>query len=252
MKRWTLALMAAAAMSVSTDASSITESRIIEENVTAYLPLHLCGVPGIAREIAISARIPAGIELVPDCARLDPMPPPREHSEMITFLGMTVADALDRLMTLDSRYRWTEADGVIIVRPLEAWTDAKHFLATPVSHFGFTDQAIGNVTNLVAEAWRGDPLKLSPLEAAGSTPEANLHFSLAPRTTSIVEAMTAIVRAHGSMVWSISYCRPARKPEYASFSFMTFDRGGAGGGPKPVLDQNGKMHIDCPPPFGRR
>jgi hypothetical protein len=252
MKRITLVLIASVALPASTFGQSRTESRVIAENLTAYVPLALCGVPGIARRIAESSGIPAGIESVPACRDLDPQPPPRWQAEPITFLGMTVAHALDRLMTLDPRYRWTETDGVIIVRPLEAWTDAKHFLATPVSDFGFTDQAIGNVTNLVAEAWRGDPLKLSPLEAAGSTPEANLHFSLAPRTTSIVEAMTAIVRAHGSMVWTISYCRPARKAEYASFSFMTFDHGGAGGLPKPVRDQNGKMHIDCPPSFGRR
>jgi hypothetical protein len=96
----------------------------------------------------------------------------------------------------------------------------------------------------------GEPLKLSDIEVPGRTEQANLHFSVAPRTTSIIEFMNAVVRGHGALAWTVSYCRPARKPEYASFIFFAFDRGGAGGEPKPVPDQNGKMHIDCPAPSG--
>jgi hypothetical protein len=248
MKLAVAAIAVLVAVPVSLHAQSRTETRVIEENLTAYVPLALCGVPGIARRIAESAAIPAGIESVPDCRNLDPLPPPREQAEQITFLGMTVAAALDRLMTLDPRYRWTESDGVIVVRPLEAWTDSRHFLNTTMSDVGFSDQAIGNVANLVSQAMHSKPLKLSDIEVPGRTEQANLHFSIAPRPTSIIEFMNAVVRAHGALAWTVGYCRPARKPEYVSFMLWTFDRGGAGGGPKPVLDQNGKMHIDCPSP----
>jgi len=189
---------------------------------------------------------------VPDCRDLDPFPPPREQAEEITFLGVTVAAALDRPMTFDPRYRWAESDGVIVVRPLEAWADARHFLNATVSDVGFSDQAISNIANLVSQAMHGEPLTLSAVEVPGRTEEGNLHFSVGPRTTSIIEFMNAVVRTHGSLAWTVGYCRPARKPEYASFMLWTFDRAGAGGGPKPVPDQNGKMHVDCPAPSDPR
>src|SRR5258706_8521954 len=94
------------AVSVSMRAESLTASHTITENLTTYVPLPPCGVAVIARRIAESAGILAGIEYVPACAQSGPLPPPQSQAETIAFVGMTVADSLDRLVALDGRYRW--------------------------------------------------------------------------------------------------------------------------------------------------
>jgi hypothetical protein len=245
---WALVLIAAFA---SLRAESLTASRTITENLTAIV-LPLCGVPGIARRIAESAGIPAGIESVPACYLLDPLPPPPWQAETITFLGMTVADALDRLVALDGRYRWVESDGVIVLRPLEAWQDAHHFMNEVISGFGFADQNVTWAAVMLGEAMHGRPIVPPTIETPLSTPQGNEHFSVSPRTTSILEAATAVVRAHGSLSWTLSYCKPERRPEYAWFMLGTFDHSGSGAGPKLVPDQNGKLHSACPSPPVRR
>jgi len=40
--------------------------------------------------------------------------------------GQQSLEAFDRLVSLDPRYRWVESEGVVIFRPLNAWTDPCH------------------------------------------------------------------------------------------------------------------------------
>lgn len=230
---------------------SSVRTRVIEENLTTPVPLFICGVPGMVMRIAESAKIPAGIESIPDCQRLDPPPPPRDRAEIITFLGMTVADALDRLMMLDPRYLWVESEGVIVVRPIEAWNDHDHFLNATISNYGFTDQNVTGASITISNAIRNLPAVPPSIETPGATPQTNLHFSVAKRTTSILEAMNDVVRAHGSLYWTIGYCQPLRRVEYASFMLYTFDHGGFGRLPDPVRGKDGKMDSVCPDPIRR-
>src|SRR6185295_14335311 len=144
-------------MPVPVHGQSLAHTRVIGENLTMPVPLFICGVPGMVMRIAESTNIPAGIESVADCQRLDPPPPPRDRAEIITFLGMTVADALDRLTMLDPRYLWVESDGVIVVRPIEAWNDHDHFLNPTISDYGFTDQNVTGASITISNAIRNLP-----------------------------------------------------------------------------------------------
>jgi hypothetical protein len=82
------------------------------------------------------------------------------------------------------------------------------------------------------------------------TEQGNLHFSVRPRTTSILEAANEVVRAHGSLRWTLSYCKPERRIEYALFMLGTFDHSGLGGTVRAhtvVRDQDGRLRGDCDP-----
>jgi len=232
-------------------AASVTETRMIPDNITLAVPLFPCAVPTMAVQLARSAGIPAGIESVSDCAHGDPAPP-RNLPPTITFLGKTVAEALDELIALDPRYRWTESDGVILVRPLDAWNDAHHFLHETIVDFGFENQNIVGASVLLAQAMQGRPFRPPTIDTQGRTEQGDRHFSMAPRTSSIVGLMNDVVRANGSMYWTINYCRPLRDREHASFMLWTFDRSGFGTGPLQMTGPDGKPRIDCPPPSNRK
>ena len=62
--------------------------------------------------------------------------------------------------------------------------------------------------------------------------------------TSVLEALNASVRAHGSMWWEVRYCQPAARYEYASIGFNTFDGSGLRGHAATRGD-DGKMFDAC-------
>jgi hypothetical protein len=112
MKRLAFVSMVVAAMSASPGAQSLTATRTIGERLVASMPLAPCGERIIAERISEIARVPAGIEFVPGCARYEP-PRPAGAEEM-SLQGLTAEEALDRLIAIDPRYRWAETEGMIL------------------------------------------------------------------------------------------------------------------------------------------
>jgi hypothetical protein len=50
--------------------------------------------------------------------------------------------------------------------------------------------------------------------------------------TSIYEALNQVVRAHGALVWQLSYCRAPGRQELSEIMFRTFDGSGLTTGAK--------------------
>jgi hypothetical protein len=121
-----------------------------------------------------------------------------------------------------------------------------------ISEFGFTDQNVVGASVMIIAAIRGVPSKPPTIETPLSTEQGNKHFSVNPRTTSIIEAANAVVRAHGSLHWTLTYCKPERRSEYATFMLATFDHSGLGSSGRFLRDQNGRMYDACGPSTSRR
>lgn len=218
-------------------------SRIIEDEISVGLPLAPCAVPTLAARIAGAVGAPAGVEHFP--ASCEYYPKRSTHlNERLTLSGVTAGEALDRLVELDPRYRWVEADGVIVVRPLQAWINADHFLHRTVPSFIVSDQDLGGALSVVQTA-------LGPWNfGSGSgyalpTSEGQRRFSVALNATSILEALGAVVRAHGALRWEIKYCQPQARYEYATIWLKTFDGSALGGHAVFLRDQNGKTYSPC-------
>ena len=66
-------------------------------------------------------------------------------------------------------------------------------------------------------------------------------------------AANAIVREHGALRWSLGYCLPDARPEYATFSLYTLDGAGVGTHLALLRDAQGMLHDACPaPPQSRK
>ena len=201
--------------------------RVIEDYGLRYdLPLHPCLLPAIAQQIARSARVPMGLEKIPQVCQLDGWAPAQATDELV-LSGLTVGEALDRLVQLDPRYVWFESDGVIVIRPLAAWVDDDHFLHRSLPAFSVTDQqmhgALAAITNALG------PHQLSAgQELPARTPEGDRRFTVELGATSVIESLDAVVRAHGAMWWMVTYCRPPARYEHATIYMHTFDGTGLG------------------------
>lgn len=221
---------------------SVTE-RIIEDEMSVDTPLDPCVLPAIVWRIVRSVRAPAGIEPVPGPCRRGSRAPgaPVERSRLT---GLTVREALDGLVRLDPRYWWTASNGVVLVRPLEAWNDRDHFLHRTASQFVVNDQHLGAALDEINNA-------LGPFEStrggeyALSTPDANKRFTVQLGATSIVGALTAVVRAHGTLLWHVTYCRPEARHENATIWLTTYDGGGLGRHAAVLVDGRGRRYSPC-------
>jgi len=200
--------------------------RVIEDDIRVRLPLLPCTVPGVAIRIAESLPVPLGLELVPEsCGEPGKNAPEREDEVVLT--GMSVSRAFDRLVELDERYVWSEADGVLIVRPGVTWFDTNHFLNRKIPLFRVKEGRMWTAMNEVHSALggaRGPADELMPAR----TPQSGRMFSVALAATTAVDALNAVVRAHGALRWTVEYCQPQARFEYAMLRLNTFDGDGVG------------------------
>ena len=156
---------------------------------------------------------------------------------------MTVAEALDTLVKLDPRYRWVESNGVILVRPVRAAVDPKHFLHQTVSSFAFENKSLSGALHAVYLALGHDG---SDQRAAQNTPDGAREFSVNVSSTSIVEALTEIVLVHGAMRCEIGSCFPTPSLEHAIISLYTYDGAGLGRRAPGKHGADGKIDNSCP------
>ena len=200
--------------------------RIIEEDVRVRVPLLPCTVPQAAIRIAESLPVPLGLELVPEpCAEQGKTYPERDDEIVLT--GMSVGRAFDRLVELDERYVWSEVNGVLILRPGVTWFDRDHFLHRSVPFFRVRDGRIWAAMDAVHSALGG---ARGPADETwpARTPQSNRLFSVSLATTTVVDALNAVVREHGSLRWTVEYCKPQARFEYAMVRLNTFDGDGIG------------------------
>ena len=195
-------------------------TRIIDLPVTLRLPVDNCTVPGVAMFIARKLRIPAGIENLPGCTFSEKPP----NGDSIPLRAMTVADAMNTLVGADARYYWTESDGVIVVRPLAAWTDARHFLHVTTNPLHLDKANIGEALSAAVAALLTRPDRGQSALIASGVEEITLDTG----PLSVVEALNAIVRANGNSYWRVEYCRGERLPQFATIWINTFDDRGLG------------------------
>jgi hypothetical protein len=150
-------------------------------------PMILHGVNDLA-DLAYAARVPMGIEL---------LGPPRAMSEGVRVTGLTVRDALTALLLLDPQYNWREFDGVIVVRPVLAWSDSGHPLSREMAPVHLERATVIDALHF-QQALLEPGMKYTPEADQG----ANVpRFSVDVPRGSLLVLLNAIARSHGELCW---------------------------------------------------
>jgi hypothetical protein len=177
--------------------------------------------------IARSARVPIGFEElagipVLDDGDLSTIP----FSARTDLTGLSVGDALDALVSADPRYSWREQDGVIMIRPVQAWADPGHFLHQRFSGFHMRDSTAADVARAIYERL-GAPIRFGEGGVFGDPPdsegdlEKRIDFEVPSGT--IVEALNSVVRAYGGLGWMVHYANAPADIRTSCVRFVTFD-----------------------------
>ncbi len=237
-----IALAIAAAFSQATPTGQSGLDRTIEEYLRLRLPPGSCAIAGMAGRIAQAVGMPVGVEY-PPLACAGEMSPASNNSEELELYGLTAREALDRLVALDPRFRWIESDGVVVMRLNQAWDDPRHFLHRSIPEFNLSAKGIGNASRAVQTVLSG--AERPPAVEIFRTPQGNHEFSVHLGATSLLEALNAIARDHGSLRWQILYCSTEPRPEYATVSFYTYDGSGIGSRSMFLRDATGRTYDPC-------
>jgi hypothetical protein len=201
--------------------------RLVHDNLILRPPPNHCVAPEITLALARSVGLPAGAELLPGSCNYR-LPGQEDPGSWIPLLGLTVGEALERLKAFDPRYHWIESGGILIVRPIDAWGDGEHFLHEPIGEFRVEEESIQAALDRirgVLSNWRRRSL-LTDFPAR--TEQGAWPISVDLSASSAILALDAIVRAHGAATWTVRYCKPEARAEYATIGVRTHDNGGFG------------------------
>jgi hypothetical protein len=131
----------------------------------------------------------------------------------------SLRDVLDEMVAADRRYEWREDDGVIVVRPVEAWNDQSSSFNRPID--GITLQNV-TATDLFPVLTRIVGVRVVPTTGLADTKRMSLQIA---NDSTLLSALNAMVRAHGILSWSVE---PSRSGDRAFPTTLSLFVGSAG------------------------
>jgi hypothetical protein len=157
----------------------------------------------------------------------------------VTLTGLTLGDALDTIARHCPRLRWSEQDGLIVVR----MSNRDSFLDRPVRRFALTDAppraALEALIRVLAPS-RVSADGVAGVAATSATVEAQLppregrDVSLALTDVTVLEALNAVARANGALTWSVRYARAPASIATATILLTESRRQAIAGPPEPA------------------
>ena len=151
-------------------------------------PIRVDTVNGqVAVNLANAAGVPVGFESLPA------VEPVRWLSEGVVLSRQTLRQALDVLVALDPRYEWRDMDGMIAIRPAEAWLSSDNPLFRLVRNLHLHDVPASTVIAAFGVAVTGASLP-------NTLPDSRT-FSVDVAQGTVFELLNAISRSHGEISW---------------------------------------------------
>ena len=204
------------------------EDRVLGPDAEMRLPTSAEALAQTLRSIAHASGVLIGFET---------MLAPEEGTSGTEFgwwlRGKTVREALDSLIALHPGYEWRSVNGVIHVRPESAFTNRDHFLNHAAGPLAMKDALPLQATFAVHRVFVPACVIRHPIytdqrdEFLKNEPEAMrtpVTFSFKGGT--VLDLLDAVVRAHGSLYWNVTYHVPPERLhdavpryEYAIFAF---------------------------------
>jgi len=189
----------------------------------------------IVAMLARSARVPLGFEEVAEQPeKHDGNPGNVPVDDRTPLLGLTIGRALNALVAADPRYAWREQDGVLIIRPVEAWSDPTNFLHESV---GPIDERRRRAIDIVKGLYDQKGLRL--IWSAGGVignptqikSDLDLPISVTLPPSTILDVLNAIAKSHGQLGWMVQYGHGPAQFRNSCIHLVTLDGRFAGVAP---------------------
>jgi hypothetical protein len=147
-----------------------------------------CGITTALLKLARTSDVAIGVEESSDC--LGKRPTLNVTYDNARTGDVTVREVLDRLVVLSPSYRWSEMNGVAVVRPVASWTDPADVLNLQVEPFHIDGATVSKTLALLLNV----PAQPGSLD--------NRTFSIAFNGGTMLDALNSLVRARQGVGWS--------------------------------------------------
>jgi hypothetical protein len=161
----------------------------------------------------------AGVPLVFEAVPLD-YRDPAVVAQRVDLDGLTLHEALDALVAQDSRYRWEEHDGIIVIRPSALLADPMDALNQRVATLRGNRVRLQDVL-----ARAGAAIKEAGVPPVLADAMDSQEFALDAPSGTVVDLLAAAARAHGGVMWSAPGPARGSDPSGMSIGFRTFAGG---------------------------
>jgi hypothetical protein len=136
--------------------------------------------------LARTANVPMGFEAtVPSVGKFS-----------IKTAGRRLRDILDQMVAVDSRYEWREMEGVIVIRPSRAWS-APSPLNGPTGTVSLRNVVAAEALDAIARV-------IGQTASGHFISDSHTFSAEVPSGSTFLEALNTIVRAHGSLAWTLT------------------------------------------------
>lgn len=170
------------------------------------------------KELAAAVRVPMGIETLATS-------PAFIQGDRVRVTGLTLREALQVLATIDPRYAWREMDGVIVLRPVDAWNDGSSPLFRMIGDLRAENVPVERAIGVL-------------MARLGDDQHVQNYFSDTRRISldlpqgSVLDGLNHLVRAHGELCWEWQQNSAEERRFYSERRFMLtfwfFNGGGHG------------------------
>ena len=207
--RNSLLLIALTTLGASSASAQVVLDRIVGLNEFGD-PLVISRINGqMIASLAMAAGVPMGFEGAPSLGQ----------SVEIIATKKPLRGVLDAIVAADGRYGWQEHNGVIVIRPIEAWGDGMSLLHRPVEHMTLENISANDVLTVMTRMFGVN----SPSQGLDTR-----RFSVEVHEgATILDALNAIVRGHGTLTWVLA---PASNPAYPGSIHLFVGSSGVGVG----------------------
>ena len=165
-------------------------------------PLPPCGIETAVTQLAQRVGLPLGFERASDCMNnIRPSLKVTEASDRLR--SVTVRDALNHLVALAPGYAWKDMNGVAVVRSIRAWDDPSDPLNLHVPSFGLPGATFQSALSVVLVMREVPGRPWVTRSRTQDSDRANFPFAMTFPGGTMLDALNAIVRAHGRAAWNL-------------------------------------------------
>jgi hypothetical protein len=182
--------------------------------------------------LAAAAGVPMGIEMVPGN--------PGHPKSPIVASGRHLREVLDAIVAADPRYEWRDDNGVIVFRSGGSWAAPSDILDIQIGPMTLDRVDSGDAMGVLKHVLGAQP-------GSASGPGDTKRFSVdLPGQSSLLLTLDAIVRAHGTLAWSVEFTKVAsgRSVDFpATLELFTGATGSGFGIPRNAAIQSGPFTV---------
>jgi hypothetical protein len=168
-------------------------------------------------QIARAAHMLVGFESTPDCWLCPRSLWAAPDGDILT--GMSARQAFDHLIASMPTDSWKALNGIVVVRPTSAWNDPDNLLNQPVQPFEATNEHVVDILHAVLRATT-PPLFLPHQDLPRSGELVNHSMTVVFPGGTMLDALNAVVRAHGSAEWQVGYASGFARIVVSTLAFM--------------------------------